>query len=87
MGEAMTRRDWLAGPAAALIVSGCARPVHLAQSETTIARAPAYDQRVYDIVRRLVASQGAASRKAPSIRTHSWFTQPARPFVPWALPR
>src|ERR1035438_10647981 len=62
MGGAMTRRDWLAGSAAALVGTGCARPVHLTQSETTIVRAPAYDQRLYDIVRRLVASQGVAVR-------------------------
>ncbi len=62
MGGAMTRRDWLAGSAAALVATGCARPVHLTQSETTIVRAPAYDQRLYDIVRRLVASHGVAAR-------------------------
>jgi uncharacterized protein (DUF362 family) len=62
MGGAMTRRDWLTGSAAALVATGCARPVHLTQSEATIVRAPAYDQSLYDIVRRLVASQGAAAR-------------------------
>jgi len=56
MGEAMTRRDWLAGSAAALAATGCARPVRTAKPETTIVRAPVYDQRLYDIVRRLVAS-------------------------------
>ncbi len=62
MGKVMTRRDWLAGSAAALVATGCARPVHLPQSETTIVRAPAYDQRLYDTVRRLVASQRLAVR-------------------------
>jgi uncharacterized protein (DUF362 family) len=59
MDDRITRRDWLAGSAAAaLAASGCARPVRLAPSQTTIVRAPAYDQRLYDIVRRLIASYG-----------------------------
>ena len=57
MREAITRRDWLAATAAAVAAAGCARPVHLAPSETTIVRAAAYDQRLYDIVRRLIASE------------------------------
>jgi uncharacterized protein (DUF362 family) len=62
MREAITRRDWLAASAAAVVATGCARPVRLAPSETTIVRAPAYDQRLYDIVRRLVAQQSLAVR-------------------------
>jgi uncharacterized protein (DUF362 family) len=62
MGVAITRREWLAGSAAALVATGCARPVHQAQSETTIVRAPAYDQSLYDVVRRLVASYRLAVR-------------------------
>ncbi|MGO9227617.1 MAG: DUF362 domain-containing protein [Bryobacteraceae bacterium] len=62
MGGAITRRDWLAGSAAAMVATGCARPVPLTPSQTTIVRAPAYDQRLYDIVRRLVASHGLAVR-------------------------
>jgi len=56
MGEGMTRRDWLVSSAAALTAAGCARPVRSAPSEATIVRAAAYDQRLYDVVRRLVAS-------------------------------
>jgi uncharacterized protein (DUF362 family) len=57
MSDKITRRDWLAGSAAvALAASGCARPSRLVPSQTTIVRAPAYDQRLYDIVRRLIAS-------------------------------
>jgi len=57
MRRTLTRRDWLAGSAAALVATGCARPAHITPAETTVVRAPAYDQRLYDIVRRLVASQ------------------------------
>ena len=61
MGDRITRRDILAGSAAvALAASGCARSVRLVPARTTIVRAPAYDQGLYDIVRRLVASQGLA---------------------------
>ena len=67
MGEAVTRRDWLAASAAALVATGCARPAHPAPSETTIVRAPAYDQRLYDIVRRLVAAEGLAVKGRPVV--------------------
>jgi len=67
MGEAITRRDWMAGSAAALLAASCARPVRTTQSETTIVRAEAYDQRLYDIVRRLVASHRLAVRGRPVV--------------------
>jgi uncharacterized protein (DUF362 family) len=67
MGNAMTRRDWLAASAAALTTAGCAKPVHFTPSEATIVRAPAYDQRLYDIVRRLVASYRLEVRGRPVV--------------------
>jgi uncharacterized protein (DUF362 family) len=67
MSQAMTRRDWLAASAAALVASGCARPVHTTRTEATIVRAPAYDQRLYDIVRRLVASYRLPVRGRPVV--------------------
>jgi uncharacterized protein (DUF362 family) len=67
MGGAITRRDWLAGSTAALMATGCARRVHLAQSETTIVRAPAYDQSLYDVVRRLIDSHRLAVRGRPVV--------------------
>jgi uncharacterized protein (DUF362 family) len=62
MREAITRREWLAATAAAAVATGCARPVHFEPSETTIVRAAAYDQRLYDIVRQLIAAQRLAVR-------------------------
>ena len=62
MREGMTRRDWLAASAATLAATGCARPVRVTPSETTIVRAPAYDQGLYDTVRRLIAAQRLAVR-------------------------
>jgi len=56
MHETMTRREWMAASAAA-VAAGCAGPVRTRPAETTIVRAAAYDQRLYDIVRRLVAAQ------------------------------
>lgn len=57
----------MAGSAAALVATGCARSVRVTPSETTIVRAPAYDQRLYDIVRRLVASHGLAVKGRPVV--------------------
>jgi len=62
MSDTMTRRDWLAASAATLAVAGCSRPVRVTPSETTIVRAPAYDQSLYDTVRRVVAAQRPAVR-------------------------
>ena len=52
----MTRRDRLTASAAGTGGQWCGRPVQTTRTEATIVRAPAYDQRLYDIVRRLVAS-------------------------------
>ena len=73
MREAITRRDWLAASAAAVVAAGCARPVRLDPSQTTIVRAAAYDQRLYDIVRRLVAAQRL------TVRGRSWSNSSPEP--------
>jgi uncharacterized protein (DUF362 family) len=54
----LTRREFLAASAAitgAASLSSCAREQPLVSSRVSIARAPAYDQGVYDTVRRLLA--------------------------------
>jgi uncharacterized protein (DUF362 family) len=54
----LTRRDFLAASAAitgAVSLSSCAREQPIVPSRVSIARVPAYDQGVYDTVRRLLA--------------------------------
>jgi len=54
-----TRRDWIVATAAAagaVALSSCDKQVPMIPSRVSIVRAPAYDQRVYDIVRRLLDS-------------------------------
>jgi len=52
----MTRREWIAGAAA---LAGCTsnRPAPAPQS-VSIVRVPAYDQRIYETVRRMLAGHG-----------------------------
>jgi len=57
MDDKITRRDWLAASAAAtgaIVLSSCDKKVPMIPSRVSIVRAPAYDQRLYDIVRRLL---------------------------------
>jgi uncharacterized protein (DUF362 family) len=55
-GATFTRREWFAASAGAAILSGCAnRAVPLVPSTVSIVRATAYDQSLYDTVRRIVA--------------------------------
>ncbi len=51
----LTRRDLLTGSAGILALSGCAHPSVAKAAPVSIVRAPAYDQRLYDTVRRIVA--------------------------------
>jgi uncharacterized protein (DUF362 family) len=55
MRNDLTRRVWLAGSAGAVVWSGCGTAPPLAPSEVSIVRAPAYDQTLYDTVRRIFA--------------------------------
>src|ERR1700730_9977293 len=55
MASTLTRRDLLTAVAGAAVLSGCARaPRVTAISEVSIARVAAYDQSVYDTMRRLL---------------------------------
>jgi len=55
MQPRFTRRDLLTGSAAALALSGCSKARPVIAAPVSIVRAPAYDQRIYDTVRRLLA--------------------------------
>jgi uncharacterized protein (DUF362 family) len=60
MHSKITRREWLAvsaGVAGAAALDGCAavKPRTVVPSEVSIVRAPAYDQSLYDTMRRLLA--------------------------------
>lgn len=55
MRTGMTRRSWMAGSAGAVLWAGCGQHKALAPAPVSIVRAPAYDQRLYDTVRRVVA--------------------------------
>ena len=56
MSGSLTRRQWMAGAGAAAL-AGCAarKPVPGPAAEVSIVRAEAYDQRLYDTVRRTLA--------------------------------
>src|SRR5690242_8544047 len=49
-----TRRDFLSASAGILALSGCAHPPIARPAPVSIVRAPAYDQRLYDTVRRVL---------------------------------
>jgi len=49
----MTRREWLALSAGAALSGSCGRNAPLPPSTVSIVRAPAYDQSLYDAVRRI----------------------------------
>ena len=52
---ALTRRALLSGSAGAVVWTGCSRkPTPVAAAPVSIVRAPAYDQRLYEIVRRVM---------------------------------
>ena len=52
MTHRITRREWLAS-AAGLAAVGCGRRVRIVPSAVSIVSAPAYDQRLYETVRRI----------------------------------
>lgn len=55
MERNLTRRDLLAGSAAAAVLTHCGKTAPLVPPLVSIVRAPAYDQRVYETVRHLLA--------------------------------
>src|SRR5690242_20198643 len=50
-----TRRDFLSASAGILALSGCAHPPAVKPAPVSVVRAPAYDQSLYDTVRRVLA--------------------------------
>jgi uncharacterized protein (DUF362 family) len=55
MPRTLTRREWLAGSAGTALLTGCGEERPIVPSIVSIVRAPAYDQRLYDTVRRMLA--------------------------------
>src|SRR5450631_1111591 len=55
MAAKLTRREWLAASAGAALLTGCGTDVPIVPSNVSIVRAPAYDQGIYDTVRRLLS--------------------------------
>ncbi len=55
MTRDLTRRDLLTGSSAILALSGCVQSPAVKPAPVSIVRAPAYDQRLYDTVRRVLA--------------------------------
>ncbi len=51
----MTRRQWIAGAASSALAVSCNQTRPIVPSTVSIVRAPAYDQRIYDTVRRILA--------------------------------
>jgi uncharacterized protein (DUF362 family) len=55
MKHRLTRREWIAAAGgAAALAAGCARPPAARTAAVSIVRAPAYDQSLYDTVRRVL---------------------------------
>jgi len=55
MQTKITRREWLAVSAGAAFLSGCGKEVPIVPAKVSIVRAPAYDQSIYDTMRRILA--------------------------------
>jgi uncharacterized protein (DUF362 family) len=56
MKPKLTRREWLAASAGATLFTGCGnQEMPMVPSRVSIVRAPAYDQTIYETVRRLLA--------------------------------
>ena len=54
----LTRREWLAASASAAMLSGCGQERPIVPSIVSIVRAPVYDQRIYEMVRRMLEDHG-----------------------------
>jgi len=57
MEPRITRRALLTASGPALLLSGCNQTVPVVPASVSIVRAPAYDQRLYETVRRILAEQ------------------------------
>jgi uncharacterized protein (DUF362 family) len=54
MSLELSRREWMAAAAAGAWAAGCSKPRPVTPATVTIVRAPAYDQTLYAMVRRLI---------------------------------
>jgi uncharacterized protein (DUF362 family) len=54
MSQTLTRREWLAASAGTALLTGCGAERPIVPSIVSIVRAPAYDQRIYETVRRML---------------------------------
>jgi uncharacterized protein (DUF362 family) len=54
MPRTFTRREWLAASAGTALLTGCGQERPIVPSIVSIVRAPAYDQRLYETVRRML---------------------------------
>ncbi|SPF43731.1 conserved exported hypothetical protein [Candidatus Sulfopaludibacter sp. SbA4] len=54
METKFTRREWLAAAGSAAMLAGCGKSVPMVPSTVSIVRAPAYDQRIYETMRRIL---------------------------------
>src|ERR1035441_7618968 len=54
LSRLLTRREWLAGLAGTALLTGCGEERPIIPSMVSIVRAPAYDQRLYETVRRML---------------------------------
>jgi uncharacterized protein (DUF362 family) len=57
MSRTLTRREWLAASAGATLLTGCGEERPIVPSIVSIVRAPVYDQRIYETVRRMLEEQ------------------------------
>jgi len=55
METKFTRREWLGVAGSAAMLAGCSKSVPMVPSTVSIVRAPAYDQRIYETMRRMLA--------------------------------
>jgi uncharacterized protein (DUF362 family) len=56
MPATVTRRELLAASAGAAVLTGCGKDVPVVPSRVSIVRAPAYDQHLFDVVRRMLST-------------------------------
>ncbi|MGA2723524.1 MAG: DUF362 domain-containing protein [Bryobacteraceae bacterium] len=62
MRRTLTRREWLTASAGTAVLTGCGDKRPIVPSMVSIVRAPAYDQRIYETVRRMVEEHGLEAR-------------------------
>jgi uncharacterized protein (DUF362 family) len=62
MRRTLTRREWLTGSAGTALLTGCGEERPIVPSIVSIVRAPVYDQRIYETVRRMLAEHRIEAR-------------------------